>query len=397
MVVRLLEEALDALGPRHAVLRSRLLARLAVELYYAPDRGYAQSLSGQALGLARESSMDAALSEALSARHVTLWRPDHVDARLEVANEMVAVAEHAGDLVATLQGRNWRILDLFELGDRDSLDAELDAYARLAEEARLPAYQWYAPMWRATLALLEGHPNDARRLWSQARALGARAGDANAESFFGIVDSSHLPVEQGCFDRVDLDFHRQRTHSPGAGAAFSAGLARILAELGRHQEAREELERAAPGVLHSLTMDMNWLSSLAELARTCALLGDADRAAEGYELLRPYARLNIVDARAIYCYGSAAHYLGLYATTSGRSHEAREHYEVALRFNRRLRAWPHVCRTLQAYAGALTGTGGAADRELAARLTREAAHTAERLHMRHLIESADPAAPPAPA
>ncbi len=50
-----------------------------------------------------------------------------------------------------MQARNWRVADLFELGDGAQVRAELDAYAALAAQARLPTYSWYVPMWRATL------------------------------------------------------------------------------------------------------------------------------------------------------------------------------------------------------------------------------------------------------
>ena len=59
------------------------------------------------------------LAAALNARHVALWDPDHVTERVAVAEEMIAVAERAGDREAALQGRNWRVVDLFELGDVD--------------------------------------------------------------------------------------------------------------------------------------------------------------------------------------------------------------------------------------------------------------------------------------
>jgi DNA-binding SARP family transcriptional activator/tetratricopeptide (TPR) repeat protein len=388
VLIRLLEEAVKLLGNRDGALRARLLARLAVELYYAPERSRADSLSAQALTLAERAPTGAPLAEALSARHVALWTPDHVDERLAIADEMVTLAEGIGDTAAALQARNWRILDLFEIGDRDRLEVELDGYARLASEARLPAYEWYAPMWRATLALLDGRLDDVPAVWAQARALGARGGDANADLFFRIVDSYHLPAAQRRFDRVDINFHREQAHAPATAAAYRVGLARILAELGRRDEAHEELDRAAPNGLRTVPRDMNWLATLAELAQTCALLDDAARAAEGHELLLPYAGLNIIDARAIYCYGSAAHYLGLYASTIGRSRQACEHYEIALRFNRSIRAWPHLCHTLVAYAKTLLTTHVAADRAHAAKLAAEAAEIADRLAIPGLINEA---------
>ena len=78
-----LEEALDRVAD--AALRSRLQARLAVELYYAPDRARSEALSAEAVATAEESGDAVALASALGARHVALWRPDRVEERLAVA------------------------------------------------------------------------------------------------------------------------------------------------------------------------------------------------------------------------------------------------------------------------------------------------------------------------
>jgi hypothetical protein len=49
---------------------------------------------------------------------VALWRPDHTEERLAIADELVAQARRAGDREAELQGVNSRVADLFEKGDR---------------------------------------------------------------------------------------------------------------------------------------------------------------------------------------------------------------------------------------------------------------------------------------
>ena len=61
-----LEEALEAaaLSP---LLRARLQARLAVELYYAPDRTRSEALSAEAVATARGSGDPSALAAALNA------------------------------------------------------------------------------------------------------------------------------------------------------------------------------------------------------------------------------------------------------------------------------------------------------------------------------------------
>src|SRR4029453_18682983 len=74
--IALLEEALAAVA--EPVLRSELLARLAVELYYAPSRDRSEEPSSQAVAVARESGDPRAVAAALNARHVALWRPDRL-------------------------------------------------------------------------------------------------------------------------------------------------------------------------------------------------------------------------------------------------------------------------------------------------------------------------------
>jgi tetratricopeptide (TPR) repeat protein len=141
-----LDEALAAASDQSS--RSRLQARLAVELYYAPDRSRSERLSAEAVTAARAAGDASVLAASLNARHVALWRPDRLTERLETADAMIVAARASGERHAELQARNWRVTDLFELGDMAACRAEMDAHARLADELRLPIYQWYAPLWR---------------------------------------------------------------------------------------------------------------------------------------------------------------------------------------------------------------------------------------------------------
>ncbi len=150
----LLEEALAAVEAA-SELRPRLLARLAIEVYYAPPPTLRERLSDEALQGGRQAG-GRALLEALGARHVALWTPAHTEERLAVADELVIAARAAGDREAELQGINWRVADLFELGELEALRASIADYEQLAAQLRLPAYDWYVPLWRATLALLDG-------------------------------------------------------------------------------------------------------------------------------------------------------------------------------------------------------------------------------------------------
>ena len=119
----------------------------------------------------------AALAAALNARRVALWTPQYTAERLDIATEMVAAAEAAGDREGVLQGRNWRVVDLMELGRRSALDAEIDEYEELADVVGLAHYRWYVPLWRAALAMLGARWTQAEALGRDALSLAAQAGD----------------------------------------------------------------------------------------------------------------------------------------------------------------------------------------------------------------------------
>lgn len=145
-------------------MRARLLARLATELGYERDGTRREAASREAVERARRLDDQAVLAAALGARHVALWGPDHAQARLRCATEMLTAAQQAGAHELELQARNWRALDLLELGHGQKLRAEIDAFAALAARARLPTYSWYVPMWRATIALMEGRVEEGMQL-----------------------------------------------------------------------------------------------------------------------------------------------------------------------------------------------------------------------------------------
>ena len=54
------------------------------------------------------------MAAVLSDRHVGMWEPSNVDARLEIAAEILRVAEAAGDHERALEARGLRLMDLLE-------------------------------------------------------------------------------------------------------------------------------------------------------------------------------------------------------------------------------------------------------------------------------------------
>jgi DNA-binding SARP family transcriptional activator/tetratricopeptide (TPR) repeat protein len=322
-----LKEALERVSDR--VLRSRVQARLAVELYYADDRTRSEHHSAQAVADARASGHASALACALGARHVALWRPDRLDERLRVTEKMITAAREAGDRQAELQAVNWRAADLFELGKTAAWREEAERHARLAAELRLPAFEWYTPLWAATDAMLAGRSDDVERLCQEALAAGVRAGDRNAMLSATMVRFSDQ-CQHEAYEEADRGFVEERIANSPAGIAYRGGYAWILAGLGETEAAREQLH-VAMALPHAF--DTNWLSFQSELADASVLIGDATFAQPLYDRLAPYAGRPVTAGRATCSYGAADRSLGGLAALLGRREDAVRHLEDAIRLN----------------------------------------------------------------
>ena len=310
--IALLEEALTAV--EEPVLRSELLARLAVELYYAPSRDRSEALSAEAVAVARESGDRRAVAAALNARHVALWRPDRLAERLAAAEEMIAVA---GEPQLELQARNWRVGDLFEALDIAEWRVEVARHRELAARLRMPGYTWYTPLWAAVEAVHAGRWEEAAELRERARAEGVRAGDRNADLFAEMLRFSEI-IMRGTWDAIDVDLLHEKLETSPAAMAWRCSYTWMLAATGRDAASREQFAVALDG----LPFDVNWPSGIGELAAACLELRDPELAAPLYERMLPYADVALTAGRAVSTFGSTERLLGGLAALLGRPDEA---------------------------------------------------------------------------
>ena len=202
--VRLLEEALAALGEADSPLRARVLAGLARALVSTPQVERRLALSEDAVQMARRLGDPAALAAALFGRHLAIWGSERAEVageRLAIATEVVGLAEQIGDRAMALRGRGLRRIDLLELGDLVGYDADLAAAERAAEELRQLRYRWQLPLAHATRALLAGRFAQAEKLMEQGLAAGRRAGDQAVGNYYtGVIAT--LRLMQGRFGEL---------------------------------------------------------------------------------------------------------------------------------------------------------------------------------------------------
>jgi hypothetical protein len=125
--VRLLEQALDALGPDPSVLRTWVLARLSVALSFMDSQARRQ-LSEDAVAMARQVEDPRALGYALAGHCDVLAGRDSSETCRADAEEVIRLGRQADEPQLELLGRRLRLVALLEMGEADA--AALPAWVR---------------------------------------------------------------------------------------------------------------------------------------------------------------------------------------------------------------------------------------------------------------------------
>ena len=379
-LVALLEEALRAVGEEDSSLRVKLIARVAVALFWSESQGRRDELSRQAIDMAHRLGDRDALAFALDARVWALAGPDNIEERLAAASQLIEVMEGA----ATSHG--WFLGASLEVGDLSAVEQEFDFYSQRADELRQPLDLWYSTLLRAMRALMEGRFDEGESLALQAFTVAQRVGHPTGLQAYG-AQMLMLRRDQGRLAELEgavQGFVQQY----GAMPAWRAGLALIHQELGNESEARNEFDRLAINNFADIPGDFLWFAAMAMLAEVCPSFSDTDRAATLYDLLLPYAKRNVTLPFGICYFGPVAHALGLLARSLGRWDDAARHFESAIEMNTRMGARPWLARSRYEYARTLLAKDEVSDRVRALDLVNPALETAQELGMAKLVEQA---------
>jgi tetratricopeptide (TPR) repeat protein len=362
-----------------------VLACLAYALYLQPDSYERRvELCREAVAMARHCGDPVTLRWVLNNWRWALWGPDTIEERLNIAAELVQLAERTGDREMALSERAWRLIDLLELGDIVGVDVELETFTRGAFELKPPWFEWYVNRFSAMLAMLEGRFADAERFAEAAMTSPKRSQHQDAHLIY-VTQLLNIRIQQGRLDELEGEVQSFVTQYPSM-TIWKYVVPYMHSELGRAAEARAELERFMPTDRLDLRNDYTRLQAATYLTETCAYLGDAARAARLYEQLLPYERHCVVVAYGIACFGSVARYLGLLAATIGDRVAAGRHYENAMSVNLRMRARPFLARTQHDYARLLLKAG---EIDKARGLLGAALETARELGMKALEKAVE--------
>ncbi len=360
---RLLTEALETLPVRDGKQRARLMARLAENVHFTAEQEYGAELSLQAVAMARRLDDVDTLKTALMGRHVSLLHLEHLDERLSLIDEVLALAK--GHRPLTAEAHHWRLLDLCELGDVDEAHRDHAELTRLARELRQPLLQHLALGWESNFAHIAGDVEAAERLATESFARGQRAQTGSAGSSLASMFYT-LRRQQGRIGEL-IGQMRALEEAGSASDAWRAALALALVETGEVDDGRDRFERLAGSDFSPVPRDWFWSLTAALLAETCAALGDGERAARLYELVEPYAE-RYVQVIFTVNWGSFHRHLGLLASAMDRFDDAERHFEAALVRNAHMGAVLMTAETQCAYGALLRRRDARGDRARAAEL-----------------------------
>jgi len=392
-LVPLLQDALLLIGTTDDGLRVRLLTRLACAWRSEPERlEQRRALSRQAVELARTVDDASTLGYALVGAYWAGWLPGNAAHRLELAEEMLAVAEAANDAERTIDAHLMLFIVFMDLGRMADARARMDTVVSLARELRQPGQLWLTWANKVALALLEGDYASAESTMvreTEQHPTTPIKDDVSAARMHRWL----LRREQGKGHEEESSVRASVDEFPWYPLHRSA-LACLLLDAGRRDEARAVFADLATDQFRLLYDDCEWLLGISLAAEVCAELGDVDAASVIYEQLLPFASGHAIG-HPEGSVGSVDRYLGLLATTLGRTDAAITHLEAALVANERLGAWPWAAHTASDLAAVLRHRAAPGDAERASSLERAALETARRLGMTALADRLTAAIAPA--
>ena len=386
-LLALLDEALERIGPERTARRAALLSAKSAEMYWVDnDVRESEQLVNEAIEIAREIDSPSTLAAALTRKVFIPGGPDAPGIRLAIADEMVELGESSGDREAVVRGHAYRLWSLLELGDIPGVDRELELYARLSDELRMPEHSWHTFVLRGMRAMLDGDVEEAERLALEGRRAGNRAEQAIAEQYYGI-QMIQIRSMQGRAGELLPALRELAERFPGI-PAWRTGQVTLAARAGDNELAQRELDRFAADDFSVLPKDVNWFAAMSLMGEAIAMIGATEHAERVYELLLPYQGLTIVLARAVACNGPVDRVLGLLAHEMGRPDDAERHLGDAVEIATRMGDRPGMALSGLALAELLLERGQDDDRDHALELLAAVLGTAREMGARWIADRA---------
>jgi tetratricopeptide (TPR) repeat protein len=309
------------------------------------------------------------------ARWATLWDPRWARERLELAGELVAIADRTADPYLRFWGLWRRSLAGTELGDTVGSQAAWHQARAQADDLGQPFLLSCVGLSKVVATVASGRLAEAEQLAEEVVTLMRESGQPDAE-WFNTALYAGIRYEQGRLGELEAVLRETAERLP-AVPFFRALLALALCELDRRDDARlafAPLTGADPG---DLIFDYYASPTAALLATVSAELGQADVANRLVEIITPYG--DQVASHPMVSFGSFAHHLGLLSATLERFSDAEAHFRSAAAAHERLGAPTWLARTRLEWARMVLRRNDPGDPDQARDLLRSALDSARHL------------------
>lgn len=341
-LVLLLEDALAQLPTTDSAVRARLLARLAVALHWAPgSEARRRTLCTDAIEVAERVGEPPTLRYVRCARDLALYSIERPERFLLPVPPTPLEGE---DAPVPLLEQLLHMTSLLQLGRLDEFDRGIETYTALAHRLRQPQAQWYADLFRATRAYLDGRFADAEVHTLRYQQVGARVQDKN------VIHSLQLQLYISSIDRGRLEEFetplQQMVEQFPKMLAWRSALALFYAELGRVEEARREVDRVLELGLATAPKRNEWFAAVAGIGIAAAEVGHVEAIRLANRLSEPQQDELLVVGYCSFCWGAAATLLGLTAAALADWQSAKRYFARAASMNRRIGALPALARGL---------------------------------------------------
>ena len=374
----LIERALERVGTGHPRLRSLLLSRLALALYYdaLADRAQRSRLAKEAAELARSCGDGVALYWALVAHHWSAFGPGASEPQSDLIDELVQLATGLNDRNLLVRARGYRVGALLHRGDVSAVEKEVEAVSELADAVCSPLFQWTTQTFHAAVALARGQVDESERRSSEALDMGQRSGEDNAFFVYVCQTGAHRLARAKLEELESLmEDLSERIPFPLVSAvhAFAAR------ERGDVELARSRLDAMRGQDFEDLPEDNLWLGTIALLAHVASFAGDEQACQVLYDKLAPYADGFVTVGNGVVCLGAVRRPLALVAAALGHHKRAEELFSEAVEQERAAEMPLWMAHTQYEFAGVLLARGRKSDLRKAVALLGDAARVADDL------------------
>jgi hypothetical protein len=310
--------------------RCGLAAALARAWVYGGHPERALAFAEEALRLSAQVADPAAAVDALDAMLLARWGPDALGDRLRLAARIEEAAAYLDDPEPRLSAHLWRLTTAWECLDVVGVQRQLRALDELAADSGSPRIAFFAASRRAMHALVTTDLAAADELIAAVRSAGDSSGEPDLEA---VTHSLAAARARRAGDLAALRAEAAAFTAYGAAEgvpSVSAEAAVLWLEGGEPDRARELLLQLAGGGLAGLPRDVDFLLTTASLVQVAAALcGDGEGAvggpgggqvngaepliagiaAQGAELLEPYAGRAVINAGAVTFHGVVDDYV----------------------------------------------------------------------------------------